>query len=73
MCGKPGHFAPDWSTVVQTKVPNLAFVTCYTCGESGHVSNVCPNKQGGLKSNRVGACFICGDPGHYANACRQIK
>jgi len=51
MCGKSGHFARDCSTVVQTKVPNLAFVTCYTYGESGHVSNACPNKQGGLKGN----------------------
>jgi len=75
ICGKPGHFARDCSMVVQTKLPNLAFVTCYTCGESGHVSNACPNKQGRLQSNRVGACFICGDQGHYANACpnRQIK
>ena len=75
MCGKPGHFARDCSTVVQTKVPILAFVTCYICGESEHVSNACPNKQAGLQDNRVRACFICRDLGHYANACpnRQIK
>ena len=34
MCGKTGYFARDCSTIVQTKVPNLSFVTCYTCGQS---------------------------------------
>lgn len=67
-CGKVGHFARFCPTIVQTKVPNLAFVTCFSCGEMGHLANVCPKKQTG-QGTRIPSCYFCGEPGHYSNAC----
>jgi len=46
---------------------------CFTCGGSGHKSNVCPNNA--APSTHYGpsrvTCFSCGKPGHKANECRN--
>lgn len=46
-CGQVGHFARSCPTIVQTKVPNLAYITCFFCGEIGHYATSCPKKQAG--------------------------
>lgn len=46
-CGQVGHFARSCPTIVQTKIPNLAYITCFFCGELGHYATSCPKKQAG--------------------------
>nr|GEZ82805.1 reverse transcriptase domain-containing protein [Tanacetum cinerariifolium] len=42
-CGKIGHKARDcWSKVVATGANAQPIVTCYGCGEKGHIKNNCP-------------------------------
>ena len=56
-------------------------VTCYSCGERGHVRRLCPKNStpcslefdrsasAGKLSRDVSRCFVCGDPSHVAPAC----
>lgn len=48
--------------------------TCFTCGEPGHYSTNCPEKENvkpaPTKSN---GCFNCGEEGHWANKCPHEK
>lgn len=39
-------------------------VSCYTCGETTHLSNQCPERS-------TAVCYICSDPSHMANNCPQ--
>jgi len=41
-------------------------ITCYSCGQSGHIAPRCPKKQGII-------CHACGQPGHIAPRCRNKK
>ncbi|XP_045500830.1 uncharacterized protein LOC123698282 [Colias croceus] len=40
---------------------------CYNCGDHGHASSSCPNKEKGAK------CFRCNSYGHIASACDLKK
>lgn len=40
---------------------------CFNCGNEGHKSTECPDKEKGKK------CFNCGCFGHVATACRKPK
>ena len=44
-------------------------VTCYNCGEVGHISAACemPRQEGALHRK----CFNCGKPGHLSADCTQ--
>ncbi|GJX39557.1 putative reverse transcriptase domain-containing protein [Tanacetum coccineum] len=49
-CGKIGHKAREcWSKVVATGANAQPIVTCYGCGEKGHIKANCParNNPGG--------------------------
>ncbi|GKF06545.1 putative reverse transcriptase domain-containing protein, partial [Tanacetum coccineum] len=45
-CGKIGHKAREcWSKVVATGTNAQPIVTCYGCGEKGHIKANCPTKN----------------------------
>nr|GEU69548.1 hypothetical protein [Tanacetum cinerariifolium] len=45
-CGKIGHKARDcWSKVVATGANAQPIVTCYGCGEKGHIKTNCPTRN----------------------------
>ena len=46
-----------------------AFVTCWTCGEEGHVQGKCPRK----KAECNVTCHNCGKQGHMKAQCRKGK
>mmetsp|Transcript_9048 Transcript_9048/g.11873 ORF Transcript_9048/g.11873 Transcript_9048/m.11873 type:complete len:298 (+) Transcript_9048:649-1542(+) len=51
-----------------------ALLTCYGCGEDGHVKNRCPNKNGDSKvSSHKLFCRFCKKHGHEINNCRKLK
>nr|GFB46229.1 hypothetical protein [Tanacetum cinerariifolium] len=53
-CGKIGHKARDcWSKVVATGANAELVVTCYGCGEKGHIKTNCPERN---NPGRGGAC-----------------
>lgn len=43
-------------------------VTCYSCGEIGHISRNCP-KRGTPTPKGVITCYVCGKPGHISRHC----
>lgn len=48
------------------KKPNYV---CYTCGEPGHCSPNCPQKENKKPTIKSNECFNCGEEGHWANKC----
>jgi len=55
-----------------------AGVTCFFCGERGHIRRQCPRVSSPTSSDRPTSrdqgqgtrrCFVCGDPSHLASVC----
>jgi len=44
-------------------------VTCWDCGQPGHVIRDCPQGSGSETSTGTGGCFNCGNPGHFWRDC----
>ncbi|GJS10828.1 putative reverse transcriptase domain-containing protein [Tanacetum coccineum] len=63
-CGKIGHKAREcWSKVVATGANAQPIVTCYGCGEKGHIKANCPakNNPGGSGARRQAYALRDGD------------
>nr|GEV71625.1 putative reverse transcriptase domain-containing protein [Tanacetum cinerariifolium] len=63
-CGKIKHKARDcWSKVVATGTNSYSIVTCYGCGEKGHIKTNCPtrNNPGRSRARRQAYALRDGD------------
>nr|GEW20847.1 hypothetical protein [Tanacetum cinerariifolium] len=61
-CGKIGHKARDcWSKVVATGANVQPNVTCYGCGEKGHIKTNCPAKNNPERSGARGQAYALRD------------
>lgn len=45
-------------------------VTCYGCGETGHISTDCPKRKGKVPAYKKPVCFECGELGHIKRYCK---
>lgn len=79
-------YPSDYETIVapagQWPMPPefAATITCYRCGERGHIAAKCPTKTGSAVTHDSGSgsmnaaearrCYRCGAEGHYAHACQ---
>nr|GEU96527.1 putative reverse transcriptase domain-containing protein [Tanacetum cinerariifolium] len=61
-CGKIGHKARDcWSKVVATGENAQPIVTCYGCGEKGHIKTNCPARNNPGRSRARGQAYALRD------------
>ncbi|GJR54515.1 putative reverse transcriptase domain-containing protein [Tanacetum coccineum] len=61
-CGKIGHKAREcWSKVVATGANTQPIVTCYGCGEKGHIKANCPAKNNPGGSGARGQAYALRD------------
>ncbi|XP_072022064.1 uncharacterized protein [Amphiura filiformis] len=68
------YVRPSQFHVNETRIPQTGSVTCYHCGEPGHVRPNCPFRSGGGNENRKPQtgqvlCYQCGEPGHVRPNC----
>lgn len=64
-CHKKGHRAVDCRSGKTARVAAMHTVTCFKCGEAGHVISRCPNRG----SPATGRCWLCGDKQHKQADC----
>ena len=66
------------SETCMVSVTRKTDVTCFSCGERGHIRRQCPKKSSPTSSDRptpgkqgqgVRRCFVCGDLSHLAPVC----
>nr|GEZ22549.1 hypothetical protein [Tanacetum cinerariifolium] len=61
-CGKIGHKASDcWSKVVATGANAQPIVTCYGCGEKGHIKTNCPARNNPGRNEARGQAYALRD------------
>nr|GFA59513.1 hypothetical protein [Tanacetum cinerariifolium] len=61
-CGKIGHKARDcWSKVVVTGANAQPIVTCYGCGEKGHIKTNCPARNNPGRNEARGQAYALRD------------
>nr|GEX60476.1 hypothetical protein [Tanacetum cinerariifolium] len=61
-CGKIGHKARDcWSKVVATGANAQQIVTCYVCGEKGHIKTNCPTRNNSGRGGARGQAYALRD------------
>nr|GFB38654.1 reverse transcriptase domain-containing protein [Tanacetum cinerariifolium] len=61
-CGKIGHKARDcWSKVVATGANAQPIVTCYECGEKGHIKTNCPARNNPGRNRARGQAYALRD------------
>lgn len=48
-------------------------ITCFGCGEIGHVIADCPNKGGSSNREFLGRCFLCNKQGHRVVECPNLR
>ncbi|XP_072022073.1 uncharacterized protein [Amphiura filiformis] len=68
------YVRPSQFHVNEIRIPQTGSVTCYHCGEPGHVRPNCPFRSGGGNENRKPQtgqvlCYQCGEPGHVRPNC----
>nr|GEW93286.1 hypothetical protein [Tanacetum cinerariifolium] len=62
ICGKIGHKARDcWSKVVATGANAQPIVTCYGCGEKGHIKTNCPARNNPGRNGARGQAYALRD------------
>nr|GFB18592.1 putative reverse transcriptase domain-containing protein [Tanacetum cinerariifolium] len=61
-CGKIGHKARDcWSKVVAIGINAQPIVTCYGCGEKGHIKTNCPARNNPGRNGARGQAYALRD------------
>nr|GEX57667.1 putative reverse transcriptase domain-containing protein [Tanacetum cinerariifolium] len=73
-CGKIGHKARDyWSKVVATGVNVQPIVTCYGCGEKGHIKTSCPARNNPGRNKAHGQAYALRDEPVKVNHSYEVE
>nr|GEW95023.1 hypothetical protein [Tanacetum cinerariifolium] len=73
-CGKIGHKARDcWSKVVATGANVQPIVTCYGCGEKGHIKTNCPTRNNPGRNGAHGQAYALRDEPVKVNHSYEVE
>nr|GFA80161.1 putative reverse transcriptase domain-containing protein [Tanacetum cinerariifolium] len=73
-CGKIGHKARDcWSKVVATSANAQPVVTCYGCGEKGHIKTNCPARNNPGRNEARGQAYALRDEPVKVNHSYEVE